>query len=48
MDEKLFVGKWFKLPPKEESQKLYIINIVPAGTGKKRSKHAKSCKKIKK
>lgn len=43
--EKLFVDKWFKMPPKEERDKLYIITVKKKSGGRKRGK---SCKKVKK
>lgn len=43
--EKLFVDKWFKLPPKEEQDKIYVIKPVKRSGGRKRGK---SCKKTKK
>lgn len=46
--EKLFVDKWFKLPPKEELNKNYVFVIMPKGYGKKRAKNGKSRKKTKK
>ncbi len=44
--EKLFIDKWFKLPPKEKQQKYVAVKIVPKGRGKQ--KNGESCKKIKK
>ena len=46
--EKLYVDKWFKLPPKEELNKNYVFIIKPKGYGKKRAKNGKPCKKAKK
>ena len=44
---KLFVDNWFKLPPKAGEQ-TYIIKIVPAGSGRRRARNGKPCKKAKK
>lgn len=43
--EKLFVDKWFKLPPKEKQNQMVVIKINKRSGGRKRGK---SCKKIKK
>ena len=47
--EKIFVGKWFKMPPKEQCNKYIVIKVAPKGYGKRKAKNGKkSCKKIKK
>lgn len=43
--EKLFIDKWFKLPPKEKSNKSMVIKQAKRSGGRK---HGKSCKKTKK
>ena len=43
--EKLYIDKWFKLPPKEEKEKLYTVSFSKKGDGKK---YAKLHKKVKK
>ena len=40
--EKLYVDKWFKLPPKENLNKMRVIQITKRKAGRKRGK---SCKK---
>ena len=42
MEEKLFVGKWFKLPPKEKLNKPMKVKKARRGYGRK------SCKKAQK
>lgn len=44
----LSIGNWYKLPPKERIKKPLHIVVVPSGTGRKKAKRVKSCKKIKK
>lgn len=44
----LSIGSWYKLPPKERMNNPLTIKIAPSGAGRKKSKRAKSCKKIKK
>lgn len=43
--EKLFVDKWFKLPPKEKLNDYYVIKFVKKGTGRKRAKSRQKAKK---
>ena len=43
--EKLFVDKWFKAPPKESGDKLYIITVKKKAGGRKRGKPCKKAKK---
>ena len=43
--KELYVDKWFKMPPKEKSEKYIVVKPSPKGKGKK---YAKSRKKIKK
>ncbi len=42
---KLYVDNWFKLPPKEDLYKPYIIKLSKKGTGKKRAKLRQKTKK---
>ncbi len=47
--EKLYVDKWFKMPPKDKSNKYIVVKTAPKGSGKRKTKNGeKSCKKIKK
>ena len=41
-NEKLFIDNWFKLPPKEQDNRSYIVDIK---RGKNERKHNKKTKK---
>lgn len=43
--EKLFIDKWFKMPPKEQNDKVYVIKKSERKAG---LKYVKSRKKTKK
>ena len=45
--EKLFVDKWFKMPPKEQRDKAYVIKITERKAGLKYAKSHKKTKKTK-
>ena len=40
--EKLYIDKWFKLPPKEKLNKMTVVKFVKRKAGRRRGK---SCKK---
>ena len=43
---KLYIDKWFKLPPKENCRNYTVeIKMQPKGEGKRRAKRGKPCKK---
>ena len=45
--EKLYIDKWFKLPPKAD-EKLLNIKILPKDYGRRKAENAKLRKKTKK
>lgn len=44
--EKNYIDKWFKMPPKEQTERLYVIKPAKKGAGKR--KNAKPRQKTKK